>query len=164
MRCGVRGAVFVLAALLMANPVLAKDGHGKYKHETAEREDHGHRSREHGHGKKTERGQPQRNMIIQQDDRAIILAYLNDGHARKSCPPGLAKKHNGCLPPGQAKKYRIGRTLPKGVVLESVPPEILLRLHPPFGHSYAVIDGDVVLIAEATKKIIDAVTLLSAVR
>ncbi len=22
----------------------------------------------------------------------------------KGCPPGLAKKHNGCLPPGQAKK------------------------------------------------------------
>lgn len=25
--------------------------------------------------------------------------------ARGSCPPGLAKKNNGCLPPGQAKKY-----------------------------------------------------------
>lgn len=24
----------------------------------------------------------------------------------KGCPPGLAKKHNGCLPPGQAKKLR----------------------------------------------------------
>jgi hypothetical protein len=25
----------------------------------------------------------------------------------RGCPPGLAKKHNGCLPPGQAKKlYR----------------------------------------------------------
>ncbi|SLN09773.1 hypothetical protein PEL8287_00098 [Roseovarius litorisediminis] len=29
----------------------------------------------------------------------------------KDCPPGLAKKHNGCLPPGHAKshhRYRIG--------------------------------------------------------
>jgi hypothetical protein len=27
-----------------------------------------------------------------------------------SCPPGLAKKNNGCLPPGQAKKmYNIGQ-------------------------------------------------------
>ena len=24
------------------------------------------------------------------------------------CPPGLAKKHNGCMPPGQAKKLRRG--------------------------------------------------------
>lgn len=27
------------------------------------------------------------------------------------CPPGLAKKHNGCLPPGQAKKL-VGNVLP----------------------------------------------------
>ena len=31
------------------------------------------------------------------------------------CPPGLAKKHNGCLPPGQAKKlYNAGQRLPYG--------------------------------------------------
>jgi hypothetical protein len=24
---------------------------------------------------------------------------------RDHCPPGLAKKDNGCMPPGQAKKY-----------------------------------------------------------
>ncbi|WP_205479047.1 hypothetical protein [Sphingomonas arenae] len=30
-----------------------------------------------------------------------------------SCPPGLAKKNNGCLPPGQAKKlYRVGQRYP----------------------------------------------------
>ena len=27
-----------------------------------------------------------------------------------NCPPGLAKKHNGCLPPGQARKrYNVGQ-------------------------------------------------------
>jgi hypothetical protein len=27
-----------------------------------------------------------------------------------NCPPGLAKKNNGCMPPGQAKKlYRVGQ-------------------------------------------------------
>ena len=31
------------------------------------------------------------------------------------CPPGLAKKNNGCLPPGQAKKlYNIGQRFPLG--------------------------------------------------
>ena len=31
------------------------------------------------------------------------------------CPPGLAKKNNGCLPPGQAKKlYNVGQRLPYG--------------------------------------------------
>ncbi len=30
-----------------------------------------------------------------------------------NCPPGLAKKNNGCLPPGQAKKmYNLGQRWP----------------------------------------------------
>src|ERR1700741_2212434 len=41
------------------------------------------------------------------DDRAVISSYLGQ-HYRTNCPPGLAKKNNGCLPPGQAKKYGIG--------------------------------------------------------
>ncbi|HEY0045005.1 MAG TPA: hypothetical protein VGB62_10705 [Allosphingosinicella sp.] len=33
-------------------------------------------------------------------------------NAAQSCPPGLAKKGNGCLPPGQANKiYRVGQTI-----------------------------------------------------
>lgn len=31
------------------------------------------------------------------------------GHSQAGCPPGLAKKNNGCLPPGQAKKLGIGQ-------------------------------------------------------
>jgi hypothetical protein len=35
------------------------------------------------------------------------------GYGRGGCPPGLAKKHNGCMPPGQAKKlYRVGQRFP----------------------------------------------------
>ena len=31
-------------------------------------------------------------------------------NARSSCPPGLARKGNGCMPPGQAKKlYNVGQ-------------------------------------------------------
>ena len=30
-----------------------------------------------------------------------------------SCPPGLAKRNNGCMPPGQAKKlYNVGQRFP----------------------------------------------------
>ena len=33
----------------------------------------------------------------------------HEGHASAgACPPGLAKKGNGCLPPGQAKKLGVG--------------------------------------------------------
>ena len=37
--------------------------------------------------------------------------HIGQGH----CPPGLAEKNNGCLPPGQAKKlYNVGQRLPYG--------------------------------------------------
>ncbi len=32
-------------------------------------------------------------------DRSVVYVQANQG-----CPPGLAKKNNGCRPPGQAKK------------------------------------------------------------
>ncbi|WP_294120507.1 hypothetical protein [Sphingomonas sp.] len=36
------------------------------------------------------------------------------GYGVGGCPPGLAKKNNGCLPPGQAKKlYNIGQRWPR---------------------------------------------------
>ena len=32
------------------------------------------------------------------------------GYGVGGCPPGLARKHNGCMPPGQAKKmFRVGQ-------------------------------------------------------
>ena len=35
------------------------------------------------------------------------------GYGVGGCPPGLAKKNNGCLPPGQAKKlYNVGQRWP----------------------------------------------------
>jgi hypothetical protein len=35
------------------------------------------------------------------------------GYGMGGCPPGLAKKNNGCLPPGQAKKrFNVGQRVP----------------------------------------------------
>ena len=36
------------------------------------------------------------------------------GYGVGGCPPGLAKKQNGCLPPGQAKKLLRGQHFPSG--------------------------------------------------
>lgn len=40
--------------------------------------------------------------------------YYRDGrYYGSNCPPGLAKKRNGCLPPGQAKaRWNVGQRLP----------------------------------------------------
>jgi len=101
-------------------------------------------------------------IIIGSHDRAVIREYLSDDY-RRNCPPGLAKKNNGCLPPGQAKKYRVGYPLPGGVVILPVPGDLLAQLSPaPTGYRYVRVDRDILLIGEATKKVIDAVTLISA--
>src|SRR6478609_10589121 len=48
-------------------------------------------------------------------DHAGHVGYGNAYYGGGGCPPGLAKKHNGCLPPGQAKKlYNVGQRLPYG--------------------------------------------------
>lgn len=103
-------------------------------------------------------------LRIDDKDRVSLKRYIEDDY-RKGCPPGLAKKNNGCLPPGQAmKRYRVGYPLPSDIEYEIVPGYILETLRPaPRGYQYVRVDKDVLLIGEATKKVIDAVTLLSAV-
>lgn len=79
----------------------------------------------------------------------------------KNCPPGLAKKNNGCLPPGQAKKrYTVGEPLPSDIEIVLVPDSGLPPAGP--GRIYARVDGDLLLIAEATRKVIEAVVLVDA--
>ena len=96
------------------------------------------------------------------NDRNIIQSYLKKNYSRH-CPPGLAKKNNGCLPPGQAKKYGIGNRLDVGY--KHLPRDLLNLLGPaPQGTFYGMVDKDILLISEAGKKVLDAVTLLSAVR
>lgn len=82
-------------------------------------------------------------------------AYVNRG----SCPPGLAKKHNGCLPPGQAKKrYQINHALPSSVVPLPIPWDLQRRLGPPpAGHEYGYVDGEVLLYQSVGKIVVDSI-------
>jgi Ni/Co efflux regulator RcnB len=91
-------------------------------------------------------------------DRRVLSDYYG-GQARAGhCPPGLAKKHNGCMPPGQAKKWRKGYPLPGDVRYYELSRDILVRLPPPpRGHRYVQVAGDVLLIAIGTSLVVDAV-------
>jgi hypothetical protein len=73
-----------IAALGLTGPALAKPGNG-----------HGNG---HGHGHGFGHG------------RGYDNAYGYGG----GCPPGLAKKHNGCMPPGQARKLARGERWQSG--------------------------------------------------
>ena len=91
--------------------------------------------------------------------RGYVSTYYQDEFRRGHCPPGLAKKNNGCLPPGQAKKqWNVGQPLPAGVVIYDVPPALVVKLGvPPAGQKYVRVAADILLIAVGTSMVIDAV-------
>lgn len=147
--------LFCAAATMVATPGYAKPdhaGHGKVK------------------GKEIHQGHNGTYAVARQDDR-VLISLDDDRHALvrshlqpyyvKHCPPGLAKKHNGCLPPGQAKKlYTIGQ--PLRADYWPVPQEVMSYLPAaPVGTRYVWVDRDVLLISEATKKVLDATVILS---
>lgn len=93
------------------------------------------------------------------DTRDVVRVYWVETHGRGKCPPGLARKNNGCLPPGQAKKrYAVGHALPSNVVVEVVPVELSVRIGPPpHGYRYGIVDGDIVKLAIGTALVVDAI-------
>jgi hypothetical protein len=92
-------------------------------------------------------------------ERAAVRNHYVKTHGRGNCPPGLAKKNNGCLPPGQAKKrYTVGEPLPASVVVVDLPTDISIRLgSPPRGYRYGLVDGDVVKLVLGTALVVDAI-------
>lgn len=96
------------------------------------------------------------------NDKDILRSYVI-AHYKRNCPPGLAKKNPPCIPPGQAKKYGVGSTLPRGG-FEWVPDDVVsLLTPPPHNMRYARVDKNVYLIAEGTRKVVEAFELFSAV-
>jgi hypothetical protein len=92
------------------------------------------------------------------DFRARIDVYYDREFRRGHCPPGLAKKHNGCMPPGQARHWERGRPLPRDVVYVPLPRELLVQLPPPpLHHEYVRVASDVLLIATGTAMVVDAI-------
>lgn len=87
-----------------------------------------------------------------------IDRYYHEQARRGFCPPGLAKKGNGCLPPGQARAWAIGQPLPPNVVYYPVEPAVRVRLGvPPPGHEFIRIASDILLIAVGTGMVVDAI-------
>ena len=63
--------------------------------------------------------------------RVVIREYYGKQHKAGRCPPGLAKKNNGCMPPGQARKWTVGQPLPRDVVFYPVPESVVIQLGVP---------------------------------
>ena len=101
---------------------------------------------------------PQVQIVISDRDRAAVRSYYYTEYNTGHCPPGLAKKGNGCLPPGQAKKmWAIGQPLPAGVAYYPLPPALYQQLTPPPpGHDYVRVADDILMLAVGSRLVVGA--------
>jgi Ni/Co efflux regulator RcnB len=146
-----------LVSILAASPAFAKGGdehgnghgrgHDKDKHEQQER--HGDRRVE----------DVRVGGYFNDEHRNAVRHYYSERYGQgKACPPGLAKKHNGCMPPGQARKLAVGERVPSGVTLYPVPQPVVVQLPPPpYGYRYARVGNDIVLVRNNNQVIVDII-------
>lgn len=122
----------------------------------------GHAKKERAQGPQGHRGKTGGDSLsisfsFSDGDRMAVRDYY--GHPPGGrCPPGLAKKNNGCLPPGQAKKWMIGHPLPRDVIFYDLPNELRIRLSlPPSGYKYVRVAGDILMIAAGSGMVAAAI-------
>ena len=98
---------------------------------------------------------PYQQIVIGDRDRNAVRTYYRSEYDAGRCPPGLAKKNNGCLPPGQAKKaWVIGQPLPSQIAYEAMPRALWTQLTPPPpGYEYVRVADDIVLMSTETRVI-----------
>lgn len=77
----------------------------------------------------------------------------------KACPPGLAKKNPGCLPPGQ---WRKGDRLPDSWIAHYIAyaalPDFYRNRYPVrSGYRYLYQDGKVIVVEAVTRAVVDII-------
>ena len=153
--------IFIVAALVSAGPVYADkpEWAGGKKDKSEKKEKHDKRDDRDDRDGREDRGEggDQTRRYFTDNQRVIVREYYEEQFRGGRCPPGLAKKRNGCLPPGQAKKWYVGRPIPRDVVYYEVPQTIVVRLGPPpSGQRYVRVASDILLIAIGTGMVLDA--------
>lgn len=147
------------------------DKHGYKEHKDKGHKDKGHYSQRVEHGTVVQA--PYRDSRVaeirvgsyfQDQQRIVINNYYGEQFRSGHCPPGLAKKNNGCMPPGQAKKYIVGQRLPSDVVYYTIPSTVSVQLGtPPSGYKYVRVATDILLIAVGTSMVVDAIQDLGGI-
>ncbi|MGH8457820.1 MAG: hypothetical protein ACRESV_00605 [Nevskiales bacterium] len=158
--------VLAVAGMLAVSPVMAAkpDSAGGGNSGKSEQTDKGkHQSdSKSGHSDKRSDG-AKASLHFDDRHRTVIRDYYKKEFGRGSCPPGLAKKNNGCLPPGQAKKWTMGRPLRRDVIFYDLPGSLLRELGAaPEGHKYVRVAADILLIAVGTGLVVDAIADLNS--
>lgn len=151
-----------LITLLLAG-MLATTGALAEKPEWKEGGKHG-QSKKEKHKDKDEHRDESRDRHERSDrhfgatQRTVITTYYTNEYRKGRCPPGLAKKHNGCMPPGQARQWVVGRPLERDVVYYDLPQSVIVQIGaPPAGHRYVRVASDILLIAIGTSMVVDGI-------
>ena len=140
-----RLSVLMIAAAALVSPALADKpdwaggGRGNKHERKSERPENAHRG-------------------FDARSRERVHAYYAREMKRGHCPPGLKRKHNGCAPPGQARKWKVGQRLPRDVVYHDVPAQVRVEIGvPPAGYRYVQVANDILMIAAGTGMVVDAI-------
>lgn len=145
-----------LAFPAMADKPSSNGGNGKSGKHVKKEKNNGNEQSHYG----SSEAQSGYGVTVYFDDhrREVVRNYYREEYRSGHCPPGLAKKNNGCMPPGQAKKWRKGHSLPHDVVYYDLPPAVVIELGaPPSGHKYVRVASDILLMAVGTGMIVDAI-------
>ena len=168
---GVRRQVVVACAtILFVSPVFAEKpanaGANKHKQKPHQQNYHDDSNRYEDKGASRHDTHQDRYVggrYFNDSQRAIVRNYYVDEFRTGRCPPGLAKKHNGCLPPGQAKRWEIGRPLPQDVVFYELPGSVIRQIgYPPPGYRFVRVASDILMIGVGTGMVVDAIADLNA--
>lgn len=150
----------VAAAFVGLAPTIAladKHGHGGKGHGGRHAVEHDHESRQ-WQGVSSDR-------YFTEQHRQIVRDYYYNSYRQNDCPPGLAKKRNGCQPPGHAKRWAMGRPIPRGVMVYDLPPYVAQRIgYPPAGYRFVRVASDILMIAIGSGLVVDAIADLNDFR
>lgn len=170
-----RVAALAIACLFIAGASLADDDHGKGKghdkhgdkhsekeERKAEKEDRKAEKQERKRDKHAEKHRDREDVRVgqyfnDQQREAVRGYYVQQYGSGHRCPPGLAKKNNGCMPPGQVR-YTVGQPLPRTVTVYQVPQPVIVQLPvAPPGYRYVRVGNDILLVSPQSQLVVDVI-------
>lgn len=134
---------FIAGALIVSSPLLAADND---------------KSKKTDHNEQTETRHSPDHTNFKNEHKTLVGNYFKEEKLLGRCPPGLAKKNNGCNPPGQVKRWQMGQHLQHDVEYRALPADLLSLLgNPQTGYHYGMIDSDILLLMDGTEMVMDAI-------
>jgi Ni/Co efflux regulator RcnB len=162
-----KAAVLAFACVFAAGASFADDDHGrgkggkhgdKHADKQERKADKEERKREKKADKHRDREDVRVGQYFNDSQREAVRGYYGRQYGNgRNCPPGLAKKNNGCLPPGQVR-YAVGQPLPRTITVYQVPQPVIVQLPvAPPGYRYVRVGNDILLVSPQSQLVVDAI-------